>query len=151
MSVFSGIEHVSAEGTSSARQYFEEGNYVVEINSVFLHEKRLGGGKLFIVETTIKESNNPRIKPGEQRNWAQSMANSYALPRIKSFIAAAVGLCPKTQSDVIDDKVDAAFCNTVIGPQNPLKGRRTALTCINKVTRSGKNFTHLLWGAYEAR
>lgn len=147
MSVFSGIEHVSAEGTSSARQYFEEGNYVVEINSVFLHEKRLGGGKLFIVETTIKESNNPRIKPGEQRNWAQSMANSYALPRIKSFIGAALGLCPKRQLKDINAHVTSAVCDQAISPENPLRGKKLKLCCTNKLTRSGKEFTQHNWGA----
>jgi hypothetical protein len=49
MGVFDGIEHVAAEGRSSLRQYFEPGNYSVTIDRVFLHEKRLGGGKLFIV------------------------------------------------------------------------------------------------------
>src|ERR1700730_9936128 len=96
MSVFAGIENVSAEGTSN-RLYFDEGNHIVEIDSVFLLEKRLGGGKLFIVETTVKESDNPNLKPGEQRNWVLSLALPLALPRIKSFIGAAIGLCPKRQ------------------------------------------------------
>ena len=96
MYVFEGIEHVSAEGTAS-RNYFESGKYVVEINKVYLHEKRLGG-KLFIVETTIIESNNSNISPGEQRNWVQRVDNEFALPRIKAFIGAAMGFCPRRQS-----------------------------------------------------
>jgi len=150
MSVFAGIENVSAEGTSN-RLYFLEGNHIVEIDSVLLLEKRLGGGKLFIVETTVKESDNPNMKPGEQRNWVQSLALSTALPRIKSFIGAAIGLCPKRQLNEINAKVNSDFCNHAVSPENPLSGRTLALTCVNKVSRNGKNFTQVIWGINEQR
>ena len=78
MNVFEGIEHVSAEGMSN-RQYFEAGHYLVKIDRVLIHERKLGGGRLFIVETTVNESNNQHIKPGERRNWIQSMSTPYAL------------------------------------------------------------------------
>jgi hypothetical protein len=148
MSVFKGIEHVSAEGMSN-RQYFEEGNYIVEIDSVFLHEKRLNGGKLFIVETTVIESDNSNIKSGEQRNWVQSLALPSALPRIKSFIGAAIGLCPRRQLNEINSKVDAAFCDQAVSQENPLSGRKLALSCANKISRNGKNFTQVMWRVYE--
>lgn len=45
MGLFDGIEHVVAEGTSSSRQYFEPGNYLVTVDSVFIYERRLGGPK----------------------------------------------------------------------------------------------------------
>lgn len=144
MSVFEGIERVSAEGTSE-RLYFEEGNHTVEIDSVFLYEKRLGGGKLFIVETTVIESDNPNIKPGEQRNWVQSLALPHALPRIKSFIGAAIGLCPRRQLNEINAKVNTDFCNHAVSLENPLSGRKLALTCVNKTSRNGKNFTQVMW------
>jgi hypothetical protein len=140
MGVFDGIENVIAEGTSSLRQYFEPGNYTVTIERVFLHEKRLGGGKLFIVETKVNESDNPNIKPGEQRNWVQSFAIPSALPRVKSFIGAALGFCAK------DNKVNPAVCNHTVSLENPLKGKKVNLTCINKTTQSGKQFTQHVWG-----
>ncbi len=148
MSIFDGIEHVAAEGTSN-RQYFEEGNYVVEIDRVFLYEKRLSGGKLFIVETTIIESDNIKIKPGEQRNWVQSLTLPTALSRIKSFIGAAAGLCPRKKINEINSKITPSFCDKVIGPENPLKGRKLALSCINKMSRNGKNYTQAVWRIYE--
>lgn len=151
MSVFSGIEHVSAEGTSSSRQYFEPGNYLVTIDSVFLHERRLGGGKLFIVETTINESDNPNIKAGEQRNWVQSFALPSALPRIKSFIGAALGLCPKRQLKNINEQVTAAACNQVISTENPLQGKQISLSCLSKITSKGKEFIMHNWEPHEAR
>lgn len=145
MNVFEGIEDVSAEGTSN-RQYFEPGKYVVEIDRVFLHEKRLGGGKLFIVETTVKESDNLNIKPGEQRNWVQRLDNDYAKPRIKSFIGAALGMCPRKQLEVINTRINSEICNKAIGENNPLAGKKLSLTCLNKVTKAGRNFTHPIWG-----
>jgi hypothetical protein len=146
MGIFDGIEHVSAEGTSSLRQYFEQGNYLVTIDSVFLHERRLGGGKLFIVETTINESDNPSIKAGDQRNWVQSFALPSALSRIKSFIGAARGLCPKRQLKEINEEVTSVICNQVIGLDNPLRGKKLKLGCMNKLTRTGKEFTQHNWG-----
>ncbi|MCA9508988.1 MAG: hypothetical protein KC505_11255 [Myxococcales bacterium] len=145
MTVFAGIEHVSAEGTSN-RQYFEPGNYIVEIDSVFLHEKRLGGGKLFIVETTVKESDNPNIKPGEQRNWIQSLALPSALPRIKAFIGAAIGLCPSRQLNEINSRITSQLCDEVVSVDNPLKKHVLSLRALSKKTRAGKDFTHVIWG-----
>ena len=145
MSIFDGIEHVAAEGTSN-RQYFEPGKYTVTIDSVLLYERRLGGGKLFIVETTVDESDNPNIKPGEPRNWVQSFALPSALPRIKSFIGAAIGLCPQRQLKEINERVDKAVCDGSVGLDNPLRGHRLKLTCISKTTRAGKEFVQHSWG-----
>ncbi len=144
MGIFDGIEHVAAEGTSS-RQYFSQGNYLVTIDSVFLHEKRLGGGKLFIVETTIDESDNPLIKAGEHRNWVQSFTLPSALPRIKAFIGIAMGLCTRRQLKEINDTVTAAACNQAVSPENPLRGKKLRLTCIGKTTGKGKEFVQHVW------
>lgn len=141
MSVFEGIEHVSAEGTSN-RQYFEEGQYLVTVESVYIHEKRFGGGKLFIVETTVDESNNPNIKPGEQRNWVQ-LVSLYSLPRIKAFIGSALGL---TNAREINARIDKDVCHDVVeAKKNPLKGKQLALDCVNKKTEAGKEFTKATW------
>ena len=128
MSVFEGIEHVSAEGTSN-KEYFQPGQYVVTIQSVFLHEKRLGGGKIFIVETTVNESDNPNIKPGEQRNWVQSLSLPSALPRIKAFIGAAFGICTKTKSKELRQSI----------PERP-KHRPKALTWMRDILLVIQNF-----------
>lgn len=138
MGVFDGIEHVVAEGTSSLRQYFEPGNYTVAIEQVFLHEKRLGGGKLFIVETKVIDSDNPHIKPGEQRNWVQSLALPYALPRIKAFIGAALGDINKT--------INTELCEFIVGVKNPLAHNIVILKCLSKTSKSGKNFISHIWG-----
>ena len=145
MSIFDGIEHVAAEGRSN-RQYFEPGKYTVTIDAVFLYERRLGGGKLFIVETTVDESDNPTIKPGEQRNWVQSFARPSALARIKSFIGAAIGLCPQRRLKEINERVDKAVCDGSVGSDNPLRGHRLKLTCTSKTTRAGKEFVQHAWG-----
>jgi hypothetical protein len=146
MGVFDGIENVAAEGTS-LREYFRPGSYVVTIDSVFLHEKRLGGGKIFIVETTVDESDNPQVKPGDKRNWAQSFALPSALARIKSFIGAAIGLCPKRQIKEINTRVTQEVCDKSVGETNPLRGKKLHLTCTAKTTRAGKEFIQHVWGA----
>ena len=144
MSIFDGIENVAAEGTSN-RQYFEPGKYTVTIDAVFLYERRLGGGKLFIVETTVDESDNTHIKSGEQRNWVQSFGLPSALPRIKSFIGAAIGLCPQRQLKEINQRVDKAVCDSSVGPSNPLQGHKLRLTCTSKITQKGKEFIQHSW------
>jgi hypothetical protein len=144
MGIFDGIEHVAAEG-ASLRQYFSPGNYKVTIDSVFLHEKRLGGGKLFIVETTVDDSDNPLIKAGEHRNWVQSFSIPTALPRVKSFIGAAHGLCPQRQLADINSKITPAICNEAVSCENPLRGKKLKLTCIGKTTRAGKEFVQHVW------
>jgi hypothetical protein len=144
MSVFEGIEHVSAEGTSN-REYFTPGRYTVIINTIQIKDKRLGG-KLFIVETTIKESDNPSIKVGDNRNWVQSLSNEYALPRIKSFIGAAKGFCPKTQIKEINKNITKAVCDDVVSIENPLCGHIVSVECIGKITKTGKAFTQAIWG-----
>ncbi len=145
MGIFDGIEHVAAEGTF-ARRYFEPGIYSVAINSVFLHNRRLGGGPIFVVETSVLESNNPRIRPGDRCNWAQSFALPSALPRIKTFIGAALGLCPKRQANDINSQVTAEVCTEVVSVSNPLCGKRLTLSCVNKITRAGKDFVQHSWG-----
>jgi len=145
MSIFDGIENVAAEGTSN-RQYFAEGQYKVTIDRVFLYERRLGRGKLFVVETTVNESDNPNIEPGEKRNWTQSFANEYTLPRIKSFIGAAIGLCPKKQLKEINERVNKTICEGTVGVDNPLRGRQLKLTCTAKTTSEGKEFMQHAWG-----
>ena len=145
MNDFEGIEHVCAEGTSD-RSYFEPGHYIVEIEKVILHKKRSGGGKLFIVETAVKESNNPKIQIGEQRNWVQSLSSEYALPRIKSFIGAAMGFCSSKQAGELNAKISSTVCLHVVSEENPLKGKIVALRCIAKKTREGKDFTQAQWG-----
>lgn len=143
MSIFDGIERVAAEGTS--KQYFEPGKYLVSIDRVHLYERQLGGGKLFIVETTVEESDNPKIKTGEQRNWVQSFALPSALPRIKTFIGSAMGLSPNRQLKEINAKVSAEVCNGAVGDENPLQGKKLRLTCIAKTTRAGKEFVQHAW------
>lgn len=150
MGIFDGIEHVAAEGTSN-RRYFEDGKYVVTIDLVHLYERRLGGGKLFIVETTVIESDNPNIKAGEQRNWVQSFALPSALPRIKSFIGAALGFCPKRQLKEINTHVTSAVCEHAVKPDNPLRGKNLKLTCVAKTSQAGKAFVQHAWGIHEPR
>lgn len=143
-SPFAQVQNHSALN-ESRRQYFLPGKYRVRIDNVLLHKKRLGGF-LFVVESTCLESSNPEVAVGEQRNWAQSMELDAAIPRIKCFLGAAHGLCPKRDLDKLNAFVTQELCDEAVSPENPLKGKELTLECFNKASqRTGKDFLVHLW------
>lgn len=144
MSMFAGIENTKAavEGVS---QYFEEGKYRVQIDNTFIHRKRLGG-HLFIVETTVLESSNPEVLPGETRNWVQSFEFESAMARIKTFIGAAKGFCPRRQLTEINREITQSVCDDVVSGSNPLKGVALDLECVTKRSKkTDKDFNVHMW------
>lgn len=143
-SLFAGIErtHASQENVGN---YFAPGNYRVRIENVFLHKKRLGG-HLFIVETTVLGSDSEDVKVGGQYNWTQPLELDSAMSRIKLFLGAAQGLCPRAEADRINSEITETFCEAAISGKNPLKNVVLDLTCFNKSSlKTGKNFTLHLW------
>jgi hypothetical protein len=143
-SMFSEIETTKAV-SEAERSYFLPGKYRVQIDVVHTH-KKLVGGHLFLVETTVLESNNPEIEKGEQRNWAQPFDMVAAMPRIKCFVGAAHGYCPKRNLDGINKFVTKEICDKAVSPENPLKGVVIDLECYNKKSqRTGKDFTIHMW------
>ena len=143
-SVFATVENIPAT-PDSHRLYFLPREYKVRIDQVLVHPKRLGG-HLFVVETTCLESNNPEILPGNRRNWAQSMDMEAAIPRIKCFLGAAHGFCPKRRVDQINEFITQEVCDLAVSIKNPLQGTVLNLECYNKKSlRTGKDFTIHSW------
>lgn len=141
---FSGVDNVKPTA-ESYRGYFLPGKYKVRLENVLIHSKRLGG-KLFIVETEVLESNNPEILAGETRNWVQPMDVDAAMPRIKTFMGAAHGFCPKRNLDALSKFVTKEVCEQAVSNENPLKGKELKLECHNKKSiKTGKDFTVHLW------
>lgn len=142
--IFSGIELVKVN-SESQKQYFLPGKFSVRIENVFLHKKRLGG-HVFVVETTVLESNNPEIQTGEARNWVQPMEMDAAMPRVKCFIGAAKGYDPKRNLDDINKIVTQTLCESVVSGEITFKGVILDLECFNRRSnKTGKSFTIHLW------
>ncbi len=141
---FPGVDSIKPASESN-RSYFLPGKYKVRLENVLIHKKRLGG-KLFIVETEVLESSHPDIQVGETRNWVQPMDVDPALPRIKTFMGAAHGFCPKRNLDALCEFVTKEVCEKAVSAENPLKGKELRLECHNKKSlKSGKDFTVHLW------
>jgi hypothetical protein len=141
---FSGVDSVKP-AAESTRSYFLPGKYKVRLENVLIYKRRLGG-KLFIVETEVLESSHPDIQPGETRNWVQPMEVDAAMPRIKTFMGAAHGFCPKRNLDALSKFVTKEVCDAAVSPENPLKGKELKLECHNKKSiKTGKDFTVHLW------
>lgn len=146
--IFSGIDTVTAN-QDLQKQYFLPGQYRVRLENVLVHKKRLGG-HIFIAETTVLESDNPEIKPGELRNWVQPLEVDAAMPRIKCFIGATQGLDPKRQIDAINKNVTQKLCESVVLNEISIKNVELRLECFNKRSiRTGKDFTLHIWGPTE--
>ncbi|MEI6807024.1 MAG: hypothetical protein WCK49_11085 [Myxococcaceae bacterium] len=143
-SIFSAVDNVNPTSESN-RSYFLPGKYKVRLENVLIHKKRLGGN-LFVVETTCLESDNPEILPGETRNWVQPMDTDAAMPRIKTFMGAAHGFCPKRNLDALSKFVTKEVCEKAVSDENPLKNKELKLECHNKKSmKTGKDFTVHLW------
>lgn len=144
VSMFSDIENTKAVAEAE-KSYFLPGKYRVRIDGVLVH-KKLISGHLFIVETTVLESDNPDIQRGEQRNWAQPFEMVAAMPRIKCFVGAAHGFCPRRNLDALNQFVTQDVCDRAVSPDNPLRGVVMDLECHNKKSvRTGKDFTIHMW------
>ena len=142
-SVFDGIEKVRLSN-SEGHNYFEEGNYTVQIDSVFLKKKLMSNDTFFIVETTVKASGNNNCS-GEQRNWVINLSNFSALKRIKYFLAACAGLSVKLNERQIDERITSAYCESAVAPSNPLKGKIVNLNCEKRISKNDKEYLEYQW------
>ena len=143
-SLFMDIENTPAM-QESAGNYFLPSRFRVRIENVFIYKKRLGG-HLFVVETIVLGSDNQEVKIGEQYNWVQPVEMDAAMSRVKLFIGAAKGLCPKRQLAKINEVVTSELCDRVVSTENILKGVEIDLDCFNKRSmKTGKDFTIHMW------
>ena len=69
-----------------------------------------------------------------------------AMPRIKAFMGAAHGYCPKRNLDALSKFVTKEVCEQAVSVENPLRGKELNLECHNKKSaKTGKDFTVHLW------
>ena len=147
MGTFSGIGEAQV-GVGSV--YFLPGIYLVEI----LEAKLLRSRKredLYIVEGLIHESDNPDRKPGMKSSWVVNLKQDAALGNIKGFLGAALGVDPydaKALKEAFTENgqdTTEIVAEQSVSAENPLKGTRIKLTCTNKKTKAGNDFTVHIW------
>ena len=147
MGLFDGIGNASM---SAGGVYFLVGLYRVEIERVLTKRSRKGAD-LFIVETTILESNNSDRPEGISCSWIVNRSNDAALGNIKKFLAATQGLDPADpdNEDQINEEVTADVVEFAVSDENPLEGIVLDLEATNIKTRAGGDFTLHTWSPVE--
>lgn len=121
--------------------YFLPGKYRVELAKVALINSRKRED-MFVVETTIQESDVPERKPGTKCSYICNMKNDSALGNIKAFLAACAGADPDNEKEVeaaFTDKngqdITEETAEMAVSDENPLAGTVLDLVCVNKQTR----------------
>jgi hypothetical protein len=152
MGMFDGIE--TAKPTEST-PFFLEGSYkvqLVECKSVVNRNKEF----LFIINGKILESTNPERKPGMlcgQIIKLSGVGSDSGLGNVKAFVARALQLDPSNPEDMAEITSDFMETQVVsnIDPKtklprgNEFAGMVFALSCRNKLTKKGTNFTMHDW------
>src|SRR5690349_16392837 len=78
----------------------EPAYYKVEIEEIKVVEMRQGKGDLFVCDTRILESDNPKRKPGSRCNWAVKTSLDAAAGNIKALLAAIMGRNPQNEEEL---------------------------------------------------
>jgi hypothetical protein len=147
MGIFTGIGEAQV---GMGNVYFLHGIYKVEVLEVKLLRSRKRED-LYIVEVLILESDNPERKPGMKASWVVNLKQDAALGNIKGFLGSALGVDPydaeALKEAFLENGKDTteAVAEQSVSADNPLKGTALKLTCINKKTKAGMDFTVHTW------
>ena len=126
--------------------YFEEGTYLVEVNTVAMKEIR--NGEAFIVETTVLESTNPARPAGMSVSWFVGFKVPEASERdIYLFFAACFGNA--NDGEWVRENLTPEVLDLLTGKTNPVGQAKLRLPLVvqsrpNK-TNSGMFSVHK-WG-----
>lgn len=107
---------------------FLPGHYRVEVLRVFLG-KNAAKESLFVVETLVLKSDNPRIQIYDEREWICPIEPGSPLDRIKAFVGACHGYNPKTNPEAMKSFVTMQILEQAICWLNPLQNARLDLHC----------------------
>lgn len=168
MGRFAGLANVR---TNNSGIYFLEGNYTVELGTIkFLKGEEIqSGNDTFVVETTVRESDNPARGPGSRPSWAVGLKKAIletCLGDIKAFVAAVMEIENPDEHHAevgADDHVEAAklgcspqdaadmrfweeSTEALYSSEQPAKGLLIKLNCTNRPKRDGSPFTKHIWG-----
>lgn len=138
MSNFSGIEKATV---MQGGVYPVPGAYTLKINQV-KEGKTRHKEDFFCAEFEVIESDAADRPVGTPMSWIVMYKHDSALNNIKSFFAAAAQLPAET----ITEEVSLKF----IGEKQPLAGRVVKAIATNVKTKSGGDFTKMVWNPANA-
>jgi hypothetical protein len=131
--------------------YFLPGKYEVEVVAVKMIETRKKED-MFIVECLINESDNPERRVGTKAAYCCNRKHDSFLGNVKAFLAACNGADPENEAQVAEvfmengrDTTQDVADFAIDEKENPLAGTKLGLTCVNKKTRTGGDFTLHFW------
>ena len=141
MGIFAGIKDQSSNNQST---YLSAGSYLLEIISIRLVESKKSSDEFFVVEARVVESSGEEAtSEGEEVAWVLKMGGRYpesALKDVNSFLKSATG--------AKDGDIDEEFVEDILeGDGEKLVGFPVRCDVINKVTKSGSNFSKHHWKA----
>ena len=142
MSIFKKLAGEKVFGSS---KFFQNGNYIVEVNAVKFIEKGTKGDS-FVIETTVrgtKSDHDAAPQPGEVAAQVWNAGKVMALSTWKGFLIGAYELSPADQEEMDDASWEALSEETIEG--NALKGTNLVLHVWEKLTKAGNPFTMHKW------
>lgn len=152
MGMFDGIE--TARATEST-PFFVEGTYkvaIVQCKAIVNRNRE----NLFVINAKILESSNPQRVPGMvcgQLIKLTGKGSESGLGNVKAFVARALQLDPNSESDMKQitsefmekEVVTGVDPKTKLPTGNAFEGMVFLLSCRNKETKTGGNFTLHDW------
>lgn len=121
------------------------GNYLVEIDTVKVHEGRKKSD-YFIVTGENKESDNEDRPVGVKPGWVMDIDKDASPGNVKLFLAGIYGI----KLEDLDDDGWEKLADRVIEEDNPLNGFLAKLNVTMVKTRAGGDYSKHNWScAYE--
>lgn len=157
MGRFSGLGGVKV---NQGGVYFLPGDYVVEmVEKKFFKNRK--GLDTFVNAAKIITSTNPERAPGTVCSQVITIRPDIfetCMANIKQSCAAALGIedadgynadiQPGEDQDAANDRFWDEVIETMVSPENPTKGIKLRLNCVNIKTQAGKDFTKHVWAPY---
>lgn len=166
MGFFTGVKKVERQKSKSKGEYFQDGEYIVQINKLEARNKRDNGQPIAIVEGYVMEvlhSTGSSNSEGDKVAWFNDLGRKpdgeftdggkRGMSRLKSFIAELLG---GDANGVTDADITEEVCDQLFGASEGFTGEETKgvlLVAEAKTTvssKSGKPFTNVYWRATSA-
>jgi len=139
MGIFGGIGEVKSNEQRGI--YLKEGSYDLVVERCRLTESKVGNKTFFIVESTVKSSNNDAVTPGTRASWVVRLGGDFpqmSLADIKTFAVAATG--------ADEHEVDETFMEALIaGAGDLVQGRQVHCNVEEVTTKKGGIFSKHYW------
>jgi len=118
MGLFDNLNNTKPQ--DSRFRKLEDGDYTVEIRECLSKSSdRAENVNLYISEWTVRASNNPNFKDGDEVSWTQDMSKKGAKETMANFIVSALGHDYAQEKALCDKEILpnlAAFAEASINP-----------------------------------